>query len=193
MLIYPFALLLFNASSAYANCESVAFNAPASFDIGACIVPANMPRRTFFGGSFDMALISSTEQSLPSITPLLTLNLSFLPAYSRTFLAAAMGSSKPKVMPIGPTNKSVAGSAGVPFAAMLLRVFLTTLYSAPTSFKVFLSSAISETVSPLYSVRTTAFDLENLSDSSAICWDFFSLVIRILPPFPETSKTVFSD
>lgn len=156
-------------------------------------MPASIPRSTFLGGSFDMALISATVQSLPSITPLLTLNFSFLSAYSSNFLAAAIGSSKPKVMPIGPTNRPSAGATEVPFAAILLRVFLTTLYSAPTPFKPFLSSAISATVSPLYSVRTTAFDFENLSDSSAICWDFFSLVIRFLPPFPETLKTVFSD
>lgn len=145
-----------------------------------------MPRSTGFGGSFDIALISATEQSRPSMTPLFTLNFSFLAAYSSTFLAAAMASSKPKAMPVGPMNKSAAGSAGVPFAAILLRVFLTTLYSAPASFRTFLSSATSDTVSPLYSVRTTAFDFENFSDSSAICWDFLSLVIRFLPPFPET-------
>jgi hypothetical protein len=106
--------------------------------------------------------------------------LSFFSAYSRIFLATAIGSSKPKAIPVGPAKKSFADSIGVPFAAIFTMVFLNTLYSAPASFKSLLSCASSATVSPLYSVRTTAFDFENFSDNSATCWDFFSLVIRLI-------------
>lgn len=94
-----------------------------------------------------------------------------------------IGSLKPKTNPVGPEKKSFADSNRVPLAAMFIIVFFKILYSPPASLSVFLNSASSATVNPLYSVIITVLDFENLSDISVNCLTFFSFVIRLFSPF----------
>lgn len=82
--------------------------------------------------------------------------------------------------PVVPTKKSLDFSAILPFEAINARVFLTTLYSAPSVFKMPLRDDISDTVSPLKSVNTIALARENFSVRSDTWRDFFSLVTRSL-------------
>ena len=97
--------------------------------------------------------------------------------------AAAIGSPLMNAIADGPVNRSAERSTPASFAAIFVRVFLTTEYfvSAPSARRNFF---IEVTVRPRYSVRTVAVAVRKSSVSSATAAVLSGRAIRFT--FPGT-------
>ena len=148
-----------SASNERAALASDAFIAPASF--------ANRTSRDSRSASF---MISATEIDLPSkIPPLITSNGFSFWKFFKLF-AAVIGSPLIKATADGPLRSSSGTETPASFAAIFVKVFLTTEYlvSAPSERR---SAFIEVTDNPRYSVNTVAWADRKSSTNSATAAD----------------------
>ena len=140
-------------------------SSPAICCMGAAIPPASLASNSSRGAILDKAIISSVVRSFPSsIPPLITRFSLLLEKFAIAFATETASASPPSgrvpvnAMAVGPTsNSSISKSSS--FAAKRTREFLYTLYSPPASLIASLRAAMSVTLSPRYSVSTTASDV----------------------------------
>ena len=183
-----------SAERANANFCGTALSRPAICCIGAAIPPASLANNSSRGAIFESATISSVVRSLPSsIPPLITrFSLSF-EKFAKALATETGSPSLPSgrvpvnAIAVGPTRSSSI-SRSSSFAANRTREFLYTLYSPPASLIAFRRTARSVTLSPRYSVNTTASELWNFSRTSATIATFSAFGSPIGDPFLVKNK-----
>jgi hypothetical protein len=143
-----------------------ASNVLAALDIDAFIAPAILASRTSRDSRLASCIISAVVTALPSKIPPLIINSGFSLAKSRNALAASIGSPLINATADGPA--SIAGSRSTPasFAAILVKVFLTTeyLFLTPSERRSCFNNVAER---PRYSVSTVAFAVRKSSTISA--------------------------